>query len=259
MTMTAPLTTDLPAPARLERVEELQARISGMQATRLDSKAVPTHPAFESVLPGGTLREGTVVQVEGSTTLLMALLATPSASGRWVAVVGLPDFGVEAAARFGIALDRLVLVPDPGGQWLTVVAALADVIPMVAVRPAGRVSPAEASRLSARLRQRGSTLLVAGEWPGSDARLGLEESEWQGLERGHGHLREREVVVSAAGRGGFGRRARSRLRLPDRSLGFAIAGEALPLPERARTRPTRVEPEWAGPVPLGDIERRATG
>ena len=75
MTMTAPLVAPAPRPAR---VEELQARIRGMQATRLDSKAVPTHPALESVLPGGTLREGTVVQVEGSTTLLMALLAGPT-------------------------------------------------------------------------------------------------------------------------------------------------------------------------------------
>src|SRR4029453_19261449 len=74
MTMTAPLVAPAPRPAR---VDELQARIRGMQATRLDSKAVPTHPALESVLPGGPLREGTVGQVEGSTTLLMALLAGP--------------------------------------------------------------------------------------------------------------------------------------------------------------------------------------
>ena len=240
--MTAPLTAPAAAPAR---VEELQARIRGMQATRLDSKAVPTHPALESVLPGGTLREGTVVQVEGSTTLLMALLAGPSASGRWIAVAGLPEFGVEAAARFGIDLERLVLVPDPGRQWLTVVAALADVIPVVAVRPAGRVSPAESSRLQARLRQRGTTLLVAGEWPGSDARLGVEASEWHGLEQGHGRLADREVVVSTAGRGEFVRRARSRLRLPGPALEFA------PVDQSASG--------FAEPIPFDDVKRRAAG
>lgn len=248
--MTAPLAAPVPRPA----VEELQARIRGMQATRLDSKAVPTHPALEQVLPGGTLREGTVVQVEGSTTLLMALLAGPSASGRWVAVTGMPDFGVEAAARFGIALDRLVLVPDPGRQWLTVVAALADVIPVVAVRPAGRVSPAESSRLQARLRQRGTTLLVAGDWPGSDARLGVEASSWQGLERGHGRLAEREVVVSVAGRGEFVRSARSRLRLPGRSLEFA------PMPQRADVvEPIRIDdPVQINAVQIDHDRRRAT-
>ena len=235
--MTAPLSAPAPRP---ERVEELQARIRGMRATRLDSRAVPTHPALVSVLPGGTLREGTVVQVEGSMTLLMALLAGPSASGRWVAVAGMPEFGVEAAARFGIALERLVLVPDPGRQWLTVLSALADVIPVVAVRSAGRVSPAESSRLQARLRQRGTTLLVQGEWPGSDARLGLEASEWHGLEHGHGHLVEREVIVSVAGRGEFVRSARSRLRLPARTLDFApVDGGGDEIAEPVRLESTR--------------------
>ena len=111
----------------------------------------------------------------------------------------------ELIVAGGAEVRRLVLVPDPGRQWLTVVAALADVIPVVAVRPAGRVFPAETSRLQARLRQRGTTLLVAGDWPGSDARLGIEASEWQGLEHGHGHLAGREVVVSVAGRHGKGR------------------------------------------------------
>ncbi|KQM83459.1 hypothetical protein [Agromyces sp. Leaf222] len=232
--MTAPL-ADAPraeaprAAPRAERVEELQARIRGMQGTRLDTKAVPTHPAFADVLPGGTLREGTIVQVEGSMTLLMALLAGPSAGGRWAAIIGMPEFGVEAASRFGISLERLALVPDPGDQWLAVAAALADVIPIVAVRPNGRVSPAEASRLQARLRQRGATLLVAGAWPGSDARLGLGASEWHGIERGHGHLVDREVIVNVAGRGEFVRRAGSRMQLPGRSLEFAQVS-SLPVP-----------------------------
>ncbi|MFF2274065.1 hypothetical protein ACFVTX_17450 [Agromyces sp. NPDC058136] len=225
MTLTAPLSAPT---ARLERVEELQARIQGMQSTRLETRAVPTHPAFAGLLPSGSLREGTVVEAHGSTTLVMALLAAPSASGRWVAVVGLPEFGVEAALRFGIDLDRLVLVPEPGRQWLAVVAALADVIPVVAVRPPARVAPTEASRLAARLRERGATLIAAGAWPGADASLDVEASEWHGLELGHGLLDEREVVVSAAGRGGFAKRRRSRLRLPDRGLGFSEArpGEA---------------------------------
>jgi hypothetical protein len=252
VTMTAPL--DAPAP-RAARVDELQARIRGMQSTRLETKALPTHPVFAGVLPGGALREGTVVQVEGSMTLLMALLAGPSAGGGWVAVIGMPEFGIEAASRFGIALERLALVPDPGSQWLTVAAALADVMPVVAVRPTTRVSPAEASRVQARLRQRGTSLLVAGAWPGSDARLGLEASEWHGIERGHGHLVDREVVVSTAGRGEFVRRARSRLRLPGRSLEFAPVPTA---PDPTLGAPTAsapisrmpVAPARVGPVPV---------
>jgi hypothetical protein len=222
--------------ARFDRVGELQSRIRGMEARKLDSKAVPTHPALAGVLPGGSLREGTVVQAAGSTSLLMSLLAGPSAAGRWTAVVGLPDFGVEAAARFGIALERLVLVPDPGRQWLTVTAALADVIPVVAVQPAGRLSPAETSRFTARLRQRGGVLIATGDWPGADTVLEVGASDWSGLEHGHGALVEREVLVRTEGRGGLGRAASARLRLPDRSFGVSetvteavSAGEPAPV------------------------------
>ncbi|MCQ8210794.1 hypothetical protein NPS74_24235, partial [Cutibacterium acnes subsp. acnes] len=79
-------------------------------------------------------------------------------------VVGLPELSVEAARQWGVELSRLVLVPDPG-NWLETVATLIeglDVVLAVAPPPlpitAGR-------RLTARLRSRGSTLVVLGPWP----------------------------------------------------------------------------------------------
>ena len=38
----------------------------------------------------------------------MALLVGPSQAGSWCAVIGMPEFGVEAAEGMGIDLDRLV-------------------------------------------------------------------------------------------------------------------------------------------------------
>ncbi|PPL18139.1 hypothetical protein [Microterricola pindariensis] len=226
------------------RVLELQARIRSMQATTLDSKALPTLPALASILPGGALRQGSVYSLAGSTTLAMALLAAPSAAGSWCGVVGAPDFGIEAAARFGIELERLVLAPSPGDQWLTVTAALADVLTVVVTRPPRRVGDADAARLSARLRQRGATLLVLGDWPGSDATLRLDGGDWQGLGDGHGHLSGREATVTATGRLGFDRPRTARLWLPDAHSAFRAAGSA------AAT----------GPMPAGVIPlRRAAG
>lgn len=219
--MIAPLRTIDPAPrgsdaraegaaegaAAADRVAELQSRIRGMEAQRLEGRAVPTHPALAAVLPGGALREGAVYTVEGGVSLVMATLVAASAAGRWAAVVGFDEFGIEAAERAGIALDRLVLVREPGRHWMPATAALADVIPLVAVRPGGRVAPAEASRFAARLRQRGATLIAAGEWPGPDARIRIERREWSGLGDGHGLLAEREVTVTAVGRDARVRRA----------------------------------------------------
>lgn len=197
------------------RIRELQARINSMQATTLDERALPTLPALGAVLPGGALRQGCAYSVTGSTTLAMALLAAPSAGGAWCGVVGAPDFGIEAAARFGIELERLILAPSPGEQWLTVTAALVDVLGIVVVRPPRRVGDADAARLGARLRQRGATLIVLGEWPQAEAALRLDGSSWAGLGDGHGHLAGREATVTSGGRAGQGRPRSTRLWLPD--------------------------------------------
>ncbi|MGO4103158.1 hypothetical protein AB4Y63_04340 [Leifsonia sp. YAF41] len=205
------------------RVAQLQQRIQGMQATKLSTKALPTLPALADVLPGGALREGAAYSVDGSTTLVMALLAGPSQSGAWCGVVGLPHFGAEAATRFGIDLERLVLVPSPGEQWLTVTAALVDVLTVVVTRPPQKASDADVARLGARLRQRGCALIVVGEWPQSEAQLRVTSSRWSGVGRGHGLLTGREVTVSSSGRTGFARANSTRLWLPDGEQQFKPA------------------------------------
>jgi hypothetical protein len=202
------------AEAGADRVAELQARIRQMQATKLDSRLIPTHPAIAPLLPGGGLKQGAVYSVQRSAMLIMALLATASAAGSWCAVVGVPEFGVEAADHAGIALDRLVLVPHPGDQWLAVTAAIADVIEVVVTRPPQRASDSSVARLSARLRQRGATLLVIGTWPQSEAMISLSDSRWHGIGTGHGHLAAREATVTVTS-ALTGRPRSARLWLPD--------------------------------------------
>jgi hypothetical protein len=205
--------TTVAAPTRAT-VEELQARIRSMQATTLDTRTIPTHPAIARLLPGGGLKEGATYSVEQSATLVMALLAGPSAAGSWCGVIGMPEFGAEAASRFGIDLHRLVLVPHPGEQWLGVTAAIADVLGVVVTRPPRRASDSSVARLSARLRQRGATLIVIGPWPQSEAMLSLSDSRWSGIGQGNGHLGARQVTVTVSSRVG-GRPRSARLWLPD--------------------------------------------
>ncbi|MEY9850473.1 hypothetical protein ABH923_000151 [Leifsonia sp. EB41] len=196
------------------QVHELQSRIRQMQATKLDARRLETHPALAALLPGGALKAGAAYTVHGSTTLLMAMLAGPSAAGAWCGVVGMPDFGAEAAGRFGIDLERLVLVPHPGEQWLTVTAAMADVLGVIAVAPPERPKSGDVARLTARLRQREATLVVAGDWPQAEAALSVVRSGWDGLAAGAGYLSARRVTVEAAPRGGAGPRRRAELWLP---------------------------------------------
>ncbi len=216
-------------------VRDLQARIRSMQRTRLDTRSLPTHPALGELLPGGALEAGGSYAVGDSTMLALALLQGPSAAGSWCAVVGVPDLGVEAAAGLGIDLERLVLVPHPGEQWLSVVSALIDVVPVVLVKPPTRegrvrIGDAAASALASRLRQREAVLVSLGEWPRSDARLTVTESNWAGIGAGFGHLAARQVTVSSTSSSWAGRAKSRRLWLPgpDQRMDTVVARDAAP-------------------------------
>ena len=198
----------------LERITSLRSRVAEMESTRVDTEGLPTAEALAPLLPGGAIRVGGSYAVQESVLLAITMLQAASAAGAWCAVVGVPSFGVEAAAAAGIDLERLVLVPDPGDQWLTVTAALADVAQIVLTRPLGRVVPGDVSRLSARLRQRGGALVALGSWPGADVTLRVTRSEWSGIGDGHGFLTERRGTVSASGRAGAGRPVDADLLLP---------------------------------------------
>ncbi|MFV0319504.1 MAG: hypothetical protein ACK5IN_03875 [Microbacterium sp.] len=178
----------------------LRAQLERTQGRRLDAPVLPVHPVLAPLLPGGGLRAGAAYALERSAALVMALMAGPSQVGAWCAAVGMPELGAEATEQAGVDLERLVLIPDPGPRWLTVAATVAEVMPVVAVRPPGRVTDAEAARLAARLRDRGSTLLVQGRWPQVEATLMLSDPAWSGLEHGHGHLTGREVTVTSGSR-----------------------------------------------------------
>ncbi len=185
---------------------------------------VPAPPELAGLLPEGGLRPGSAYSVAGG-ALLLALLAEPSAAGSWCGVVGIPELSAEAARSAGVALDRLALVPHPGERWLSVVAALAEVLPVVAVRPAARVRDADAARLAARLRERSTVLLVCGDWPRVEASVGLRRARWDGLGQGRGYLTGREVEVTVTTRHTPVPRA-VRLRLPDQAGRLAAAAAA---------------------------------
>jgi hypothetical protein len=218
----------------VDTVQALQARIDALQRTRLDTRLMPTHEALADLLPDGGLREGATYALTPSSALVMALLAGPSQAGSWCGVVGMPEFGVEAAEGVGIDLDRLVLVPHPGDAWLTVTAAIADALSLVVVRPGRAASDGAIAKLAGRLRERGSTLLVLGPWPQAEAMISLTESRWSGLGDGHGYLSEREVTVTVSAKRG-GRPRSGRLMMPDAERGIRRLDRAVAA-DRARER-----------------------
>ncbi|EFQ83060.1 hypothetical protein HMPREF0063_12269 [Aeromicrobium marinum DSM 15272] len=215
-------------------LEELRQRVAALEG-RAGGAALPVHPALAGLV---ALRAGGVYGVDAA-SLLTTVLAGPSAHGAWCGIVGSADLGLEAAAEAGLDLSRTVLVPDPGDAWLEVTAALVDVLGIVAVRPPRSVRPGDASRLTARLRTRGSALVVWGEWPRCDARLSLVRSHWSGVGAGHGRLVARRAVLEV--RQGAGPVRRSEVWWPAADL---VARE--------------VEPPLTAPTPIRRPGMRST-
>ena len=195
------------AAARSRPIAAAEARLMGVPA--------PLAPLF----PDGGIRRGATVALEsrlGGASLALALAASVTSGGGWAAAVGLPSLGLVAAVELGVDLRRLALVPGPGEQWAVVAAALVDGFDLLMVRPPGRVRAVDARRLAARVRERGSVLLVVdGAWPEpADLRLAAGRVEWDGLAAGHGRLAGRQVEVEVAGRRVRGRERRRVVWLP---------------------------------------------
>ncbi|WP_415127759.1 hypothetical protein [Microbacterium sp.] len=210
-------------------VHDLRAQVERLQGRRLDAPVLPVASALARLLPGGGLQTGAAYTLGRSTSLLFALLARPSREGSWCAVVGVPHLGAEAALKAGVDLSRLVLIPDPGERWLAVTSAVADVLPVVVVRPPARASGGEVARLAARLREREAVLLVQGAWPQTEATIEAADPRWSGLGHGWGMLAERELTVTVTSRRSPVPRT-GRMLLPDATGGTGGTGRAIVSP-----------------------------
>ena len=214
-----------------DELARLRAQLDEAHGRRVRTPPLPTHPLIADLLPEGGLLPGETYSYSGSMSLLLALLAPVSQAGSWAAVVGMPTLGAEAAHAHGIALERLVLIPEPGTRWLAVTSAVAEVLPLVAVRPQSKAVDADISRLSARLRDRGAVLLVQGAWPQAHAMLSIEDPEWEGVGDGYGCLTRREVSVTVSSRR-TPRPRTARMLLPD--MGGALASSPSTVPQQPR-------------------------
>jgi hypothetical protein len=225
-------------------------------------RTLPVLPLLRDLLPGRGLRRGSTVATQGATSLVIALLAAASRAGSWCAVVGLPSLGALAAAEAGVALDRLALVPYPGPDWTTVVAALLDGVDIVVAAPPGPVAGLITDRLAARARQRGSVLVGVGRWPGADVVLDSTRSRWEGLDQGRGRLYRREMTVLVRGRGAASQPREARLWMPALyPVNHAWHGERWSRRDRHSGRPAlalvpapdRVAPDGGVPTLAGPV------
>ncbi len=167
-----------------------------------DSEAtLPVPQLLVDVLPDA-LPRGTVAVLSGARSLPLSMVATVTAAGGNVAIVGQPDIGLLAAVEMGADLSRLAVIPDPGTDPVEVAAVLMDGMDLVVLALGGRSVPLTRARaVVARAHQKGCTLLVTdGDWQGASIRLKARVCGY-------------ETTPSAAGMPGFGRISKVRLRI----------------------------------------------
>ena len=199
-----------------------------------DRPPLPVAAALAHLLPEGALHRGGTLVVTGSTSLTLALVARASRDGSWVAVVGLPGVGLLAAQQTGVELGRLALVPHPGPDTPTVLAALLDGVDIVIVGDGAALVDSDRRRLMARARERGAVLLSTVPWPGAHLVLAAEPAGWTGLGAGYGHLCSHRLSVTRSGRGSAGRAVLAEVVLPVRE------GAGLPQSHQGPVAPLRL-------------------
>jgi hypothetical protein len=70
------------------------------------------------------------------------------------------DFGIEAAAAAGIDLDRLLLIPYPGERRWPALSTLVETVSAIALRPPELPPAGDLARLTGKIRQHETVLLV---------------------------------------------------------------------------------------------------
>ncbi|MEU8896959.1 hypothetical protein [Nocardia sp. NPDC048505] len=183
-------------------------------AAELRREALPVPAALAELLPDGGLIKGSVVSYAGARSLLAGLLAAVTGAGGHAAVVGVPRFGLLAAAEMGADLERLAVVAEPGPDPMEVAAVLLDGLDLVVLGLDGAsVAPARARVLAARARNKGATLVVAdGVWPNPALRIDARIAGYVGLGTGHGRLHALTVAVEVRGKTGATRHGHLDLR-----------------------------------------------
>lgn len=219
--------------ARSRAAEPGPAATRTQPAPQAGERLLPVRADLAHLLPAGALGRGSTVVVAGSTSLVLALLVEASRAGSWVALVGLPGVGVLAAHQLGLELERVVLVPDPGADGPTVVAALLDGVDLVVVGPQAALGDGDRRRLSARARERSAVLLPTTPWPGAQVVLTARTSHWEGLGRGDGRLRTRRLTVERGGRGMADQVTRTDVVLPAPAPSTIAPVELVPAGRRA--------------------------
>ncbi len=173
---------------------------------------LPVSPDLHAMFPEGGLVRGRTVLCGGDAAVALALriVSQPTQAGSWLGVVGVHNIGVQAASEQGVALQRVVFVQPATSraEWVSTVAAAADGFDVLMLEVPHGITVADARRVQTRIQSRRNALVLIGATQKlalqsvfqPDVVIDTTTTQWNGIERGSGHVQSREVCVTVSGR-----------------------------------------------------------
>jgi hypothetical protein len=175
--------------------------------TLAGERVLPVDGWLAALVPQGALVRGQLVGCPGrwGYSTALATVAAATRAGSWLAVIGVPEVGVEAAAEFGVELGRVVavdLAADDAEGWVAAMGAAVDGFELVLTQVPRRVPAAAVRRIQARAQHRGAVVVTIGPSGElvSDVVVETLAVRWVGIGDGHGCVRAGGATVEVSGR-----------------------------------------------------------
>ncbi len=167
-----------------------------------DVAVLPLDGVFGTLLPNGGLPRRAVTHVSDTPALIVEILAQVTAAGGFCGVVGWPELSYAGIAPEN--LDRVVAVPDPGIDPLSVAGVLSEGLDLVVLRSPQSIelSPVRARPVLAKLRRGQAALVAVGtRLPSPALEVTGEVAEIHGIGRGRGRISGIDIRVRTRAKG----------------------------------------------------------
>lgn len=199
---------EVPAqPTRAEQIADLRARMAALggevpQEVAADTETLTVGGGLSTVLPNGGLPRRAVTHVSDTPALVVELLGQVVGAGGRAGVVGWPELSYAAVAAD--ALERVVAVPEPGIDDLSVAGVLAEGLDLVVLhtRTALQLTPVRARPLLARIRKGQAALVCVNvAVPSPALTVAGTLAQFRGIGRGTGRITGIDFDVRAETKG----------------------------------------------------------
>ena len=172
------------------------------QEVAADTETLTVGGGLSTVLPNGGLPRRAVTHVSDTPALVVELLGQVVGAGGCAGVVGWPELSYAAVAAD--ALERVVAVPEPGIDDLSVAGVLAEGLDLVVLRTrtALELTPVRARPLLARIRKGQAALVCVNvAVPSPALTVAGTLAQFHGIGRGTGRITGIDFDVRAETKG----------------------------------------------------------